>query len=428
MTDLAGREPSTEAKERFSFRAKVLFAGYLMSAVGSGTVYPYLAVYVQQARGLGEGIAATTLAVMAFASILGSLIAGATTDRAGVVSVGVVSLLTQAIGYSLFGIAGQPTPILVSGVLAGLGSGAFLAVLAPLIQQVCSPSQHRRAFATRYMMNNLGIGLGALIAALTLQTMTAQRFAILYVANGISYVVLAACVWVALRPTQSVSRHATPPAVRTVSRASHVMLRDRTFGILMLIQALLVGAGFSQVQSVVPLYLRLDLGATATLISTLFMINCIGVVLLQPLVVRLAAHKPDTWLLSAVGLIWALAFLVGLVTLSTRSVGVGAIFAFFVLFTLGECFYGPSFQTILLRLAPPDQVGKYSSVSSSVWGAVSLIGPPLGVLAVGSGARSAFWVVCAVICGAAFTLSVAVLASRIQHSANPMDPAQTEEV
>jgi hypothetical protein len=63
-----------EEKNKFGNPAKLIFAGYLVSAIGSGMVYPYLAVYVQQVRALGEISAASALAILALGTVAGSLV------------------------------------------------------------------------------------------------------------------------------------------------------------------------------------------------------------------------------------------------------------------------------------------------------------------------------------------------------------------
>jgi MFS family permease len=158
---------------------------------------------------------------------------------------------------------------------------------------------------------------------------------------------------------------------------------------------ILVAAGFSQMQSVIPLFLRVQMQASTTLISTVLIVNCLGIVAFQPLVSRLGARVPENRLLAFVGGIWALAFGVGLGSSIRGSLGVWAVLAFCALFTLGECFYGPSFQPLLVRIAPPDRLGQYSGISSSLWGATTFFAPPLGVFLVDSRWPYALWILCA---------------------------------
>jgi MFS family permease len=137
------------------------------------------------------------------------------------------------------------------------------------------------------------------------------------------------------------------------------------------------------------------------LISVVLIVNCLGIVLIQPFVVRLGVHISETRMLSSVGGIWAFAFAVGLASSVGGFWGIVAVMVFCGFFTFGECFYGPSFQTLLVRTAPQDRLGQYSGISSSLWGATTFIAPPLGVLLVDSRWPYVLWVLCAIACAIA---------------------------
>jgi MFS family permease len=404
---LLGR-PRACAGTRFSTSARLLFAGYLCSAVGSGMVFPYLAVYVQQVRGLGGTAAACALAIVALGTVVSGLVAGSAIDRTGPLPIGAGGLFLQALGYTLIGLGGGRVLIYAACAIVGLGAGIFLTALSPAISAVCAPDQYRNAFTIRYIINNLGLGIGAAIAAIVLTTTEASRFKILYAVNGGSYVILLVLYCMALSGTTATK----PGHKRTARKRTRFRWRDmrgdRRFLLLLVVQAILVAAGFSQMQSVVPLYLRVRLGASATLISAILILNCLGIVVIQPLVARLGARVSETRLLAYVGCTWAVAFTVGLASSIHGSVGMYAVLVFCVLFTVGECFYGPSFQPLLVRIAPEEHLGQYSGMSSSLWGATIFIAPPLGVLLVDSRWPYALWVLCGFASAAAALCSLSI--------------------
>jgi MFS family permease len=411
IQDLANlwREERGEEKSKFGNPAKLIFAGYLVSAIGSGMVYPYLAVYVQQVRALGEIGAASALAILALGTVAGSLTAGFSADWIGPRWVGATGILFQGIGYAFVGLADIESAIFLACAVTGVGSGLFLAVLSPTINLICPREQHRRAFSMRYLINNLGIGVGAVIAAVVLNVPDSARFEVLYEINGGSYAVFLVFFCWALRWTSVPKRRRAKVAPKRLVFQWRRVGVSRQFGLLLVVQTLLVAAGFSQMQSVVPLFLRDQLGASTTLIGIVLIVNCLGIVLIQPFVTRLGIHISETRMLSSVGGIWAFAFAMGIASSVGGSWGTVAVMMFCGFFTFGECFYGPSFQTLLVRAAPQDRLGNYSGISSSLWGATTFIAPPLGVLVVDSRWPYLLWALCAMACAIASMCALKII-------------------
>jgi len=400
-------------QSRFGRSSQVLFLGYLLSSIGSGMIFPYMAIYVDQVRGQGATAAAAALALVAAGVVVGSLVAGSCIDAIGPRMVGAIGIALQAVGYPMLGFSVARGPIFAACIVAGLGGGAFLAVLSPSISAICAPDQHRRAFSMRYLINNLGLGVGAAIAALVLGNLHPVGFEALYALNGASYLVLLGCFWFALRSTTApVGRFDQPE--RPERTGLRHLLRHRQFAVLLGVQTLLVAGGFSQMQSVVPLFLSVRLDARPALISAVLIVNCIGIVVVQPLVVRLGSRVTEARLLATMGGLWALAFAVGIGTAVGGAFAIGAVIVFGGLFTFGECFYGPTFQPLLVQIAPVDRLGQYSGVSSSVWGATQFVAPPLGVLLVDSAWPYALWVVCAITCAVAGVGALKLTGARAQ--------------
>jgi Na+/melibiose symporter-like transporter len=428
-----------EGEAKLGTPARLLFGGYLISAVGTGMVYPFMAIYVQEVRGLGGRAAAVALAIIALGTIGGSLAAGPSVDRMGPRLVGSVALVLQAAGYGLVGVSSALTDILVACILIGAGTGIFYSALTPAINLTCSPSQRRRAFATRYMINNLGVGAGILISLAALSTYDTSRFAILYEVDAASYIVFLVLYCAALSGRTA---HVHDSEVAETAQGPfrwRSLLSNRPFIRLLIVETLLVAGGFSQIQSVIPLLLRVRLGTPTSLIALLISLNCFGIVLIQPLVVRLSSRVPEGRLLVSMGAAWAGAFAVAAGASAGGSIGISALVLFGIIYTLGECFYGPSFHPLVVKVAPKDQVGRYSSIVWSLWGAVSFIAPPLGVLLVNSKSPYLLWLVCGLFSGCASLCSLglrpaklgchtaAVIARRVpgEPSTAPSSPASS---
>src|SRR2546423_7453805 len=109
------------ADDRVPARLRVFLTGCLLSAVGSGAVAPFTAIYLTSARALALGTVGLVLAVIAATNILGSMVGGALIDRCGMRGTVTVSLPVQAAGYLVLAVAATPWTALVAAVLVGVG-------------------------------------------------------------------------------------------------------------------------------------------------------------------------------------------------------------------------------------------------------------------------------------------------------------------
>ncbi|MFT4081077.1 MAG: MFS transporter [Nocardioides sp.] len=99
--------------------------------------------------------------------------------------------------------------------------------------------------------------------------------------------------------------------------------------------------------------------------------------------------------LALVGSCWAVAFVVGALSAVPGVAIIGPVLAFAVVFTLGECWYSPSFQPMLMRVVPSSDLGRASGIAAAFWSTATFVAPPLGVLLVDLAPRMTLWLVCA---------------------------------
>ncbi len=389
-------------------RLRLLLGGYFLSASGSGAVFPFLAGYLRQVIGLSAAAVAAALLLLGGCTLAGNLVAGHLVAHLGLRQCGAVGLLAQAAGYAVLGCPAGLPGAYGSVLMFGFGTGLFQSVLVPVINVLCEEHRRRRAFAARYLCNNLGLGLGAVLGSMALDQATPQRFTIFYQIDAGTYLVFLV-IFVLV-----VSGHTTRSGMHEPVAGYRSALRDRLLLRLAVVQILLVAAGYSQIQTVIPLLLQARLDLPVRLIGLAFVVNTFGVVVVQPVVLRLTRKRTDTSLLSLTGVVWGCAFLVGALSSVGGRLCIPAIMAFVVLFTVGECLYGVSLQPLLVTVSPPGLLATYSSIVSSCWGLSAMAGPPVGVLMVTFAPTVVIWIVCAGAVGLAAQLS-----RRIQHGVPP---------
>jgi len=353
--------------------------GYGLSAIGTGLCYPFLAIYLRQAIGLSSQATALLLLLLAGAAVPMSVIGGRWCDRYSLRLVGNAALAVQTVGWLVLAVASNLGTEIVAVLLIGLGTGPFLAAVVPILDRLTANDTARtRAFALRYQLLNVGLGLGAMIAAFALTSSSVTTYRWLFVFNGLSCL-LYALIIAFLVPVPEATASSPAPAVPT--RAWY--RPGRTFSLLLGAQFIMVTFGLVQLESGVPLFVRTRLDGSSTLIGGLFALSTLVVVVGQMPVSRLVERMHKARALIGMSAVWALAWMVGYLA---TSVGDGArtalLVTMVVVFALGECVYSPAFYTLVTKLSPEGTLGRSSGVAWAMHQVGSTVGPPLAVFLV----------------------------------------------
>lgn len=378
-------------------RLWIFLGGYLLSAVGSGVVAPFTAIYLTTARQFPLGTVSLVLAVIAAANIAGSVAGGWAIDRFGPRGVVVVSLVVQAAGYLALGLAASPGPALVAAGLVGVGGGGFYPTSVPILVALAPREARRRAFSLRSLVISLGTGIGSALGGQLVVSTSVAAFQVLFAANAVSYLVFGAVLAAVLGRTRP-----EPEPVASAARRGRI---DRTLLLLLALQTAVVLAGYGQFTSSVPLLLQTDLATDAGLIGTLVAVGTVVVVLLQLPVGRLSEAHPPSRMLAVLGVVWAAAWACGLVAAATDGgTRTAALLVMAVLYGVGACLFQPNFQVLLAGTAPAGRLGRASGYASSAWGVALVVASPVGVLLAGAGAV-ALWGVLIALCAVVFVLA-----------------------
>lgn len=352
-----------------------------MSAVGTGLVYPFLAIYLSQFRGLSSHAAALLLLVLAGAAVPMSVSGGWLVDRYSARSVGLGGLVVQAAGWLLLAAGRGYGPELLAMVVIGVGTGLFLPAVVPIIAALSrTEAAKTRTQSLRYMLLNLGLGLGAALGGFVLDSASEARFRWLFAANGASCALYALILafWVRLPPAMG-----APAADRSRSTRFRP---GANFVLLLAAQLLFVTFGLAQVESGVPLAMRADLDVSTSRIGVLYGLATVVVLVGQLPVSRLVERVHKTRALIGMGLIWAVAWLLGyLASTVGQHLRVGLLVVMMVTFALGECAYSPAFYTLVDKLVPATALGRSSGATWATFQVGNTLGPSIAVFLVGGG-------------------------------------------
>jgi MFS family permease len=214
------------------------------------------------------------------------------------------------------------------------------------------------------------------------------------------------------------SRRPGPPGPG--QRGYALILGAKRFRRLLLLQFLIVSAGYAQIDSSVPLYAKQHLHLSSLLIGAVISVNSALVVLLQVPATHWVNRRDPRSAFRLLGLTWSLAMLVGCAAgLVPHALAAALLFAAIAVFSVGECLYTPAFQTVLLEIAGEQDVGRYAALASMTWTTALLAAPTLGIALVQLPWPGAYWLALAPGGLAVAALSAGIGSSREAHDAHP---------
>lgn len=370
--------------------ARRIMLGNGIAAIGGGLTLPFLVIYLGQVRSLGTGIAAGLVAYLALLGLAFTPPVGTLVDRIGprpvlMAGLAVIGTATAALAFART----LPQIVAVITVMA-VGQSASWAPQTALYARVTPTADRQKVFGLQFMVLNLGLGLGGIIAATIVDVSRPQTFTLLYVLNAgtaLAYLaVLANMRGVGVGPSGDPSPGGAP------SGGYRVVLRDRAMRWLALASCCLLVFGYGSLEVGLPTYLTLVGGLQPSVVALAYVANTVIIVLAQLFVIKRIQGRSRTRLAGLVGLMWALAWLLVGISISFPPVIAAGIACLGVaVFAIGETIWSPIYPAMVNDLASDELRGRYNAVSSWTWGVAGTAGPALaaGLLGVGD---PALWV------------------------------------
>ena len=132
------------------------------TAVGYGYLQILISAYLPQV-GYDAGSVGLVLGANGIAVVLGSIPFGIYADRRGKKRILVLGLLGFPFTLVVFALTTALPALLVAGVLAGLGEGAFLSSWNALIADMTTVANRERAFTLSFIVGAFAFGLGYVV-------------------------------------------------------------------------------------------------------------------------------------------------------------------------------------------------------------------------------------------------------------------------
>ena len=342
--------------------------GIFLNMLGYGAVLPFEIIYLHDGRDFSLGVAGLVVGVITGAAVVTAPLAGPLIDRFGARAVTAVAGIALTAGYAGLAFARTPAAAFAAAAFAGAGNGALNPGQSTLMMVLARRDLRHRATAVSRVAANAGIGIGGAVGGIVAASGLAG-FVALFLANAVTYL---AYVGVLLAVVRSAPRPERPRA------GYRLVLRDRAFLRLALIDVAMIAVGWGVFSWLVPPYARNDVGVAAPLIGLLLLANAATVVVAQVPIARLAEGRRRTGLIALASAIFTAASLLVIAAGASRATAYPVLAVASVAAGVGECFYTAVRTPLVADLAPASLRGRYMAVIGLAWWIGLAITPTLG--------------------------------------------------
>ena len=338
-------------------------------------VLPFLALFLTSQRGFGVAAATAAVSLYGAGAFAGGFVGGWLSDRWGRRPVLLLSLAGAALPCAALPLAGT---FAAAGALAfafGVLSEMYRPAVSAAVADLLPEAERARGYAVVYWAINLGVAVGPALGG----WLATRSYGWLFGLEAATLLAFALIVAAAVPETR-------PAEAEAVGRSLDLspVARDGALAALAL-AVLLVGAGFYQLFTALPLTMAAD-GLSALDFGLVVSVNGGLIALVGLPVAAFAGRRLTTaWLPGSVAL----------VAVGLGLTGPADTFALYaaaaVVWTLGEMAFLPVVPTLVAGLAPVELRGSYQGVYHAAWGLAKAVGPGLGGVVLAGAGATALW-------------------------------------
>jgi MFS family permease len=388
-------------------RTKILILASAIGMLGWGTVLPYQYAYAANTRGWGALAAALASTLFSVGALVAAPIGGRLADRFDPVVVAVTAKLVAAVGVGGLVLADSPAAFFTGMFVFGLGLTAATPAASVLVLRWVRAEDRRKVFAYKFTAEAVGMAVGAFVAGQLVDLSRPDGMTWAFVAAGVGFALSAGLIYVAGVGAPSLADSelgatAGRSAGDAVDRVGVLDGLRRIFAVpalrwTALVTVTLALGFYAQFESGLPAYALTVLDVRESTIGLAAAVNCLVIVALQVVVVRLTAKRSAPSLLMVVGGIWTLSWVVLSVAQLEPAIASAVFVTTFGIFAVGETMYAPVLNPLTASLAPAGMVGTTLGTFTAIQTTFSALGPLVAGALLGAGLANGFLVMHVVI-------------------------------
>ncbi len=362
---MAIRLPSFRSTQGFDRRVWTLFYGRIISSLGFSVVMPFLSIYLHNELGISMTVVGMVLLISAVVGALGQIVGGELADIMGRRKIMIIAMAARCVMFlALAYVISGGADIFVITIMVSLSSlaGSFFEPASnALIADVVEPKKRLEAYGLLRIGGNVGWTLGPLLGGLL--SMISYPFLFIISAAATGTVSLIVFMFVAESISSGARRQKL--SLRDLGR----LRDDRRFLAFCLISIPLFMM-FGQMASNYAVFSTEIIGISNAEIGYIYAVNGLMVVGMQFPISRSITHLRMTKAMAAGSLLYAIGY--GIVGL-TPTLGLalphwlfspGFLYLALCMFivTMGEMVVSPSSMTLVAKMSPESERGRYQGM------------------------------------------------------------------
>jgi len=347
----------------------LLFWGMLFSTVGASMIWPFLMVYASERLHLPLTQTASLITINSTASLIMTFAAGQITDMAGRKMVMVVSLVANAILYSILSHANTYASFAIVMALLGASNPLYRVGANAMLADLIPPEKRADGYALIRLSDNAGIAIGPSIGGFLA---AASQYLAFYIAGAGLFLYGMLVLFFA---KETLPQRVNVDAGNPISKDGYGRIfRDKPF-VSVVLNSILGLTTASFIWILLPVYATQELGIPKQFYGFIPATNATMVVLLQVAITQWTKRRPPLRMMAFGMVFYAIG--VGSVVLGVNFWG---IWVSMVIITIGELIIAPTGSTYVANIAPEHMRGRYMSIYSLTWSMSIGLGPVVGGL------------------------------------------------
>ena len=333
-----------------------LFAGTTVTRLGA-FVFPYLTIYLSEARGYGVDRVGLILSVGSVGLLGGNFAGGWLTDRWSRKSTLVAALLLNATGFAALAWHYESGWMYALFLFVGyFGSGMYTPAANTVVADLAPADIRPFAYAVNYVCINLGMGLGPLIGGF----LATVSYTWIFVGDVATSLICAALIAIGVSETAHVREKTRGSGVSTQSSYPGVWLQHPLVLIFCLSYFFLIGP-LMGLEYAVPLLIKTVFSSSLAFVGVIYTINAVCILSLSFVIERLVRARNEYLMMIVSGLFWTGGLLILLLGFS-----VTALMICTVVWTIGEIIASILVPSFIAKRVGPEVKGRFMALNDIV--------------------------------------------------------------